>query len=292
MNRFYHFLNYGSDRPNFSLVHPQKMNCLLPDMEIVFMGTGTSHGVPMIGCDCHICQSNNPRNRRTRTSIHVKIGDHAIQVDIAPEFRLQCVANNIEHIDWVVLTHAHADHVAGMDDLRRFVDFREGEGIPVYGFEEVLERIRLMYPYAVRDRPEFRGYPAFIPNQVGRNTTMEFPWGTLQTTVLPHGRFDVMGLVFTESASGKKFTYYTDCKSVGNEARSLASDSDLVVLDGLRHDPHPTHMSIDEALEVAQSIGAPQTYFIHMTHHVDHDEVDAKLPDGVGLSYDGMRVTL
>ena len=256
------------------------------------MGTGTSHGVPMIGCDCNICTSDNPKNRRTRTSIHVRMGDYAVQVDISPEFRLQCVAHKVEHIDWVILTHAHADHVAGMDDLRRFVDFRNGEGVPVYAFDEVLERMRLMYPYAVRDRPEFRGYPAFIPHSVDRHSKLEFPWGTLETTVLPHGRFEVMGLVFTETSTGKKFTYYTDCKSVSEEARELAQNSDLVVLDGLRHDPHPTHMSIEEALEVAESIAAPQTYFIHMTHHVDHDEVDSQLPDGINLSYDGLRVRL
>ena len=261
-------------------------------MEIVFMGTGTSHGVPMIGCACDICTSGNPKNRRTRTSIHVKIGEYAVQVDIAPEFRLQCVANRIDHIDWVVLTHGHADHVAGMDDLRRFVDFRQGEGIPIYAFEEVHERMRGMYPYAVRDRPEFKGYPAFIPQHVKRNSTMEFPWGTLQTTVLPHGRFEVMGLVFTEKATGKKFTYYTDCKSVSEEARQLASDSEMVVLDGLRHDPHPTHMSITEAVEVAQAIDAPQTYLIHMTHHVDHDPVDQDLPDRINLSFDGLKVSV
>jgi phosphoribosyl 1,2-cyclic phosphate phosphodiesterase len=101
-----------------------------------------------------------------------------------------------------------------------------------------------------------------------------------------------MGLVFTEASSGKKFTYYTDCKSVREEARELARDSDLVVLDGLRHDPHPTHMSIEEAVEVANSIGAPQTYLIHMTHHVDHDEVDLQLPDRVNLSFDGLKVRL
>jgi phosphoribosyl 1,2-cyclic phosphate phosphodiesterase len=259
-------------------------------MEIVFLGTGTSHGVPMIGCDCEVCTSANLKNRRTRTSIHVLIGGYAVQVDISPEFRLQCVANNISKIDWVILTHAHADHMAGMDDLRRFVDFRDGEGVPVYGFTEVLERMRCMYPYAVRDRPEFRGYPAFVPNIVEKYQALEFPWGTLETTVLPHGRFEVMGLVFTEGASGKRFTYYTDCKEVGEEQRDLARGSDLVVLDGLRHDRHPTHMSIPEAVEVAQSIQSPQTYFIHMTHHVNHEVVDHELPDGINLAYDGLRV--
>lgn len=261
-------------------------------MEIVFMGTGTSHGVPMIGCNCEVCKSSDPRNRRTRTSIHVKVGEYAVQVDVAPEFRLQCLANDISQIDWVILTHAHADHIAGMDDLRRFVDFRNGDGVPVYAFPEVLERVKDIYPYAVRDRPEFRGYPAFIPHKTERNQAIQFPWGTIKTTVLPHGRFEVMGLIFFEAATGKRFTYYTDCKSVGPDQRKLASGSDVVVLDGLRQDPHPTHMSIDEALEVAESIDAAQTYFIHMTHHVDHETVDMQLPEKVNLAYDGLRITI
>ncbi|MCB1123993.1 MAG: MBL fold metallo-hydrolase [Verrucomicrobiae bacterium] len=261
-------------------------------MEIVFLGTGTSHGVPMIGCNCEVCTSEDPRNRRMRTSIHVRLGEHAVQVDIAPEFRLQCIQNNIEHIDWVVMTHGHADHIAGMDDLRRFVDFRNGEAIPVFGFSETLERVRCMYPYAVRDRPEFRGYPAFVPIEVKRGETLEFPWGTLETTVLPHGRFEVMGLVFNEATTGKRFAYYTDCKRVGPEQQTLAAGSDLVVLDGLRADPHPTHMSIDEAVEVALAIGSPQTFLIHMTHHVDFETTDMSLPDGVNLAYDGLHVKL
>ena len=256
------------------------------------MGTGTSHGVPMIGCDCKICQSDNPRNKRSRTSIHVIVGGYSIQVDISPEFRLQCLANKIQHIDWVVMTHAHTDHLAGMDDLRRFVDFRDGEGIPVYGFSETLDRVRQIYPYAVRDRPEFRGYPAFVPRVVERNETLEFPWGTLQTTVLPHGRLDVMGLVFTEKDSGKCFTYYTDCKTVGKLQQALARGSDLVVLDGLRNDLHPTHMSISEAVEAAKSIGSSQTFLIHMTHRIDHDLVDGELPDGINLAYDGLRIQI
>ena len=261
-------------------------------MEIIFMGTGTSHGVPMIGCDCEVCLSSNLKNHRTRTSIHVRVGGYSIQVDVAPEFRLQCLANNITKIDWVVLTHEHADHIAGMDDLRRFVDFRDGEGVPVHAFSGVLDRVKEIYPYAVRDRPEFRGYPAFIPHVVDRHQVIEFPWGTLSTTVLPHGRFDVMGLVFEEYETGKRFTYYTDCKSVGDQQRELARGSDVVVLDGLRQDLHPTHMNIEEALEVAESIDAPQTYFIHMTHHVNHDQIDTELPGKVNLAYDGLRIQI
>lgn len=261
-------------------------------MEIVFLGTGTSQGVPMIGCDCEVCRSPNPKNKRGRTSIHLKVGGYGVQVDAAPEFRLQCIENRIDRIDWVVLTHGHADHIAGMDDLRRFVDFRHGDGLPVYGSRPTLDRLRQMYPYALRDRPEFPGYPAFVPHAVRPPQTLRFPWGALHTTVLPHGRFEVLGLVFEERDSGKKFTYYTDCKWVGSSQRALAAGSEVVVLDGLRDQPHPTHMTIGEAIEVAASIGAPQTYLIHMAHLVEHDRVDGELPSGVNLAYDGLRVVL
>lgn len=261
-------------------------------MEIFFLGTGTSQGVPMIGCDCAVCRSPNPKNKRGRTSIHVKAGGYGVQVDAAPEFRLQCIENGIDRIDWVVLTHGHADHIAGMDDMRRFVDFRHGEALPVYGSRPTLERMRQMFPYAVRDRPEFPGYPAFVPRAVSPPQTLEFPWGTLDTTNLPHGRFEVLGLVFTERESGKKLTYYTDCKTVEAPQRALAAGSDIVVLDGLRDRPHPTHMTIGEAVEVAVSIGAPQTYLIHMAHRVEHERVDRGLPPGVNLAYDGLRLVL
>lgn len=246
----------------------------------------------MIGCDCEICRSANPKNKRGRTSIHVKTSGYGVQVDAAPEFRLQCIENDIDRIDWVVLTHGHADHIAGMDDLRRFVDFRSGDGLPVYGSLPTLERMRQMFPYAMRKRPEFIGYPAFVPHEVHPPQTLEFPWGTLKTTVLPHGQFDVLGLVFEERLSGRKFTYYTDCKAVESSQRALAAGSDVVVLDGLRDRPHPTHMTIGEAIEVAASIGAPQTYLIHMAHFVEHERVDRRLPPGVNLAYDGLRVVL
>ncbi len=261
-------------------------------MEVIFMGTGTSHGVPMIGCDCAVCKSENPKNKRTRTSVHIIIAGAHIQVDASPEFRLQCLANDVKEIDMVILTHGHADHVAGLDDMRRFVDFNDGEGLPVYAFEDTQDRLRNMYPYAVRDRPEFRGYPAFIPHLVEPFQNFEFEWGKLETTVLPHGRFDVMGLVFTEAGTGQKFTYYTDCKEVGEEQTEMAKGSDLVVLDGLRYSMHPTHMCVDEATEAASRIGAPLTYFTHMTHEIDHDVSESKLPKGVRFAYDGLRLEL
>jgi len=259
-------------------------------MEIILMGTGTSQGVPMIACDCAVCRSPDPRNRRTRTSIHVVMDGLHVQVDAAHEFRQQCIDNGIRWVDLFILTHGHADHVAGIDDLRRFCDLLGGTAIPVYSTDEGLGRVRQMYPYAVRDKPEFRGYPAFKLNNMP--AVLELPQGTIRSVLLPHGRVEVLGLVFEERSTGAKFTYYTDCKRVAPEAVALARGSGAVVLDGLRQEPHPTHLCIEEAIEVAARIGAPTTYLTHLTHTIDHASVEAGLPAGVKLAYDGLKLTI
>lgn len=259
-------------------------------MEILFLGTGTSQGIPMIACDCAVCRSSDPRNHRTRTSVHVVMGGLHVQVDAAPEFREQCVRFGVKKVDLFVLTHPHADHILGMDDLRRFCDLREFEGLPVYSSADALKRVRDIYPYAIGARPVFKGYPAFVLHEMP--ALLDLGVGTIAATVLPHGSMRVLGLVFEERASGAKLAYYTDCKEVGAEARALARGAGVVVLDGLRPDPHPTHMSIGEAIEVATSIGAPRNYLTHLTHAVDHSIIEAGLPANVRLAYDGLRVTV
>lgn len=243
----------------------------------------------MIACDCAVCTSDDPRNRRMRCSVHVVMDDLHVQVDAAPEFRLQCVREKITHIDLFILTHGHADHVVGMDDLRRFCDARD-DALPVYSSDEGMARVLAIYPYAILDRPVMKGYAAFRLNEMPDVITL--PQGTIHSTLLPHGGVNTLGLVFTERSSGRRFVYYTDCKRVPAEAAELAHGADLVVLDGLRPQPHPTHMSIDEALVVAAELGGGQTLLTHMAHTVDHATVEATLPAGVRLAYDGLRVML
>jgi phosphoribosyl 1,2-cyclic phosphate phosphodiesterase len=259
-------------------------------MEVIFLGTGTSHGVPMIACDCAVCTSVDPRDRRMRASIHVVMNGLHIQVDAAPEFRLQCVREKITRIDHFILTHGHADHFVGMDDLRRFCDLREGVALPVYSTEEGLGRIRDIYPYAILDRALSKGYAAFHLRPMPE--VLDFPEGSIATTLLPHGRVNTLGLVFTERGSGAKFVYYTDCKSVPAAAVALARGADVVVLDGLRPEAHPTHMNITEALAAAAEIGATQTYLTHLTHAVRHADESILLPSGVRFAYDGLRLKL
>ncbi len=257
-------------------------------MEIIFLGTGTSQGVPMIACPCAVCASTDPRDHRTRASIHVVMDGLHVQVDAAPEFRLQCLREKIEKLDVFILTHGHADHLAGMDDLRRFCDLHGGEALTVYTTDEGMSRVRAIFPYAIAERPLSRGYPAFNP--VHLPPVLEFPQGTIRSTLLPHGGVNTLGLVFEEKSTGKKFAYYNDCKRLPREAVALARGAAAVCLDGLRPEPHPTHMNIAEACAAAPEIGAPATYLTHLTHGVGHAEWSAKLPAGVQLAYDGLRL--
>ena len=259
-------------------------------MEVIFLGSGTSQGVPMIACNCAVCTSTDPRNHRTRASIHVVMDGLHIQVDATPEFRLQCVREKVEQLDVFILTHGHADHVVGMDDLRRFCDLHGGTALTVYTTDEGMARVRSIYPYTMAERPVAKGYAAF--KLVEMPPALEFPQGTIRSTLLPHGSINTLGLVFEEKSSGKKFAYYNDCKSVPREAMALAKGAAAVCLDGLRPDPHPTHMNIDEACAAAAEIGCPANYLTHLTHSIDHASWSRKLPAGVHLAYDGLRLQL
>ncbi len=259
-------------------------------MEVIILGSGTSQGVPMIACSCPVCTSADPRNRRTRCSIHVVMDGLHIQVDAAQEFREQCLRERVDRLDLFILTHGHADHVAGMDDLRRFCDLRDGRALPVYSTDEGMSRVIAIYPYAIMERPVVRGYPAYRLEELPPE--LELEQGTIRSTLLPHGGVNVLGLVFEERSSRAKFVYYTDCKRVPAEARALAAGAGALVLDGLRPEPHPTHLSIGEAIAVAREIGAPVTYLTHLTHAVDHGSCEATLPAGIRLAYDGLRLRL
>lgn len=259
-------------------------------MEVIFLGTGTSQGVPMIACPCAVCASVDPRNQRSRASIHIVMDGLHIQVDASPEFRLQCLREKVEQLDVFILTHGHNDHITGMDDLRRFCDLHGGTALNVYTTDEGMGRVLAMFPYAIAERPVARGYAAF--KLLDMPPVLEFPQGAIQSTLLPHGGINTLGLVFTEKSSGAKFAYYSDCKRIPREAVALAKGADAVCLDGLRPELHPTHMNIEEACAAAAEIAAPVTYLTHLTHAVDHEVWSAKLPAGVLLAYDGLRLRL
>ena len=255
------------------------------------MGTGTSQGVPMIAHDAPNLDLDNPKNWRTRPSIHVVMDGCHVQVDAGQEFRIQCLRENIRQVDLFILTHRHADHIMGMDDLRRFCTLRESSALPVYSTPDGLQCIQSIFPYAAnREKPVSRFYPAFQLHEMP--PCLELEAGHIHSTLLPHGPLETLGLVFIERSTGKKAVYFTDCKEVHPDQREMAKGADVVILDALQQRKHPTHMSIDEAVETAQDIGAQQTFFIHMAFLVDHETVDRELPEGISLAYDGLRLQL
>jgi phosphoribosyl 1,2-cyclic phosphate phosphodiesterase len=249
-------------------------------VRLTILGSGTSHGVPMIGCDCGVCTSSDPRDRRTRTSALFSYNDHHVLIDTGPELRLQCVAQNVRRVDAILYTHCHADHVVGLDDVRRF-NWLQRTPLNVYGDATTLGRLREMFGYAFT---EDLSYPSAKPDL--HAITIDGPFELFGTTVRPiryfHGPLPVFGYRIGSVA------YCPDCSRIPDDARPLLTGLDLLVLDGLRRRPHPTHFNLEQAVAEAQRIGARQTYFIHIAHELPHAATNAELPAGMELAYDGL----
>lgn len=260
-------------------------------MKLIFMGTGTSQGVPVIAATKHSLNLSNPKNWRTRSSVHIEIAGRHIQVDAAPEFRLQCIQNKIEQLDIFILTHGHADHIAGMDDLRRFCDLSPDKSVKVYSNKNGLERIKAMFPYALGDKPAQKGYPCFKLSKMPHSLDIWESEGIkISSAALPHGPIKTLGLVF--EYNGKKLAYFSDCKKLTPRAVKLAKGVDVLVIDALKIKPHPSHMNLEEALESAKILEAKKTYLTHTTSQIDYDIYEHQLPKNCHIAYDGLKVEI
>lgn len=249
--------------------------------EAIVLGSGTSNGVPTLGIDYPPEFLANPKNHRTRPSLLLKGPKGNVLVDCAPEMRLQLIREDIKQVDAVIITHTHADHIMGMDDLRSFY-LRTKQDMPVYTLQRYQDDIRRVFNYAFQEFPPGVEVPRYdlrdAPDEV------ELAGMRIRLRVVEHGPWPVLAVLVG------KFAYVTDVKTISPEVLAELRGLDTLILDAVRYRPHPNHLHFDAAVELAKDLGARQTYFTHLSHDYDHDVVNAALPKGIELAYDGLRI--
>jgi phosphoribosyl 1,2-cyclic phosphate phosphodiesterase len=248
-------------------------------LRVTMLGSGTSVGVPVIGCTCAVCLSDDPRNKRWRTGLKLEMDGAVVLVDTPTDLRAQALRFGLPRLDAVLFTHSHADHIFGLDDVRIF-NFRQKSAIPCYGSEETLRAIRRAFAYAFEAGQEGGGKPRI------ELIAVREPFTLLGRTVLPvpvwHGSMEVFGF----RIGG--FAYVTDCSAIPEASFGMLAGLDVLILDALRYRPHPTHFSLEEAITAAARIGARRTILTHLSHDVDHGAPAVPLVNGVELGYDGL----
>ena len=266
---------------------PNSEGPLNTGLTVTFLGSGTSAGVPMIGCHCAVCSSNDPRDQRSRPSIVVSYGGHNILVDTAPELRLQAVRERLDQVSAVVYTHAHADHIFGLDDVRRYNTLMNGP-LPLYAAPDAMATLRRCFSYAFAPPlPPDRAHKDAIYRPELSPALIEGPFDLFGRTWTPvemlHGRFRVLGFRIGN------FAYCTDCNEIPPASRALLRGLDVLILDALRPRPHPTHLSFEQALAVVEDLKPRRTFFTHLSHDMTHADIEAMLPEHVRVGYDGLK---
>ncbi len=253
-------------------------------MKITFLGTGTSQGVPVIGCGCSVCTSLDFRDKRFRSSIHIRINDLSLVIDTGPDFRSQMLRAGITKLDAVLYTHEHKDHTAGLDDIRPF-NFLQKKDMPIFGKAQVLDQIKREFSYIFSSK-RYPGVPQVETVEIDERPFSVWGIGITPIPVL-HYKLPVLGFRIGD------FTYITDANHIPEESLRLIEGTEILVLNALQKDPHISHFTLDEAIEMARKIGAKNTYFTHISHKLGlHEAVDHELPEGMALAYDGLQLNL
>ncbi len=255
-------------------------------MKLTFLGTGTSFGVPVVGCDCAVCRSRDPRDQRTRVGAVVEVGRTRLLLDTPPELRLQLLATGITDVDAVLFTHDHADHTNGIDDIRA-ISVRRVGALPMYGPAETMQGLRVRFPYifddAVKAQPgTYKPEGSLTVLEPG--VTVRIGDAEVTPVEVPHGRWRVFGYRIGALA------YITDAKTIPDAAFALLRGAEVLVLNALFRTPHPTHLSVDEAVVMARRIGARRTWLTHLTHDNLHAALAAELPADIQPAFDGLAV--
>lgn len=254
-------------------------------MKITFLGTGTSQGVPFIGCDCPVCTSADKRNDRLRTSVWIETPEASVVIDSGPDFRQQMLRYNVRRLDAIVFTHGHKDHVAGMDDVRAY-NFHDKKAMNVYADLQTQEVLKREFQYVFQEL-NYPGIPQVDLNTINGYNSFNINGLKFIPIKVLHYKMEVLGFRIGD------FTYITDANYISSEQLDKAKGSKALVLNALRHEAHPSHFTLKEAIEVATAVGAENTYFTHISHQLGlHEEVEATLPDGMHLAYDGLTLHL
>ena len=252
-------------------------------MKITFLGTGTSQGIPVINCHCQVCLSKDKKNVRLRSSVSVQSNGTVLLIDTTPDLRQQLLKNPLPRLDAIIYTHAHADHIYGIDDVRRYNQLQD-ERIPVYASDETLRRLQYIFDYAFNDGGLRPGIPNFSPHRIdGLFRIKEL---VIEPIPLIHGYQEILGFRIGN------FAYCTDVSQIPKTSYSLLEDLDVLVLDALREKEHPTHLSVNQAIDEAAKIKAKRTYFIHMSHKIDHTTRQKTLPATMAFAYDGLILNI
>jgi len=257
----------------------------MSDLTITFLGTGTSQGVPMIGCDCPVCRSDDPRDTRTRASIYVETPEAAWVVDTGPDFRAQALREGVRRLDAVIYTHSHTDHIMGFDDLRPYC--HGGRDLPIHAGSETMADLQRVFIFAFNGQNRWPGYLRPVP------CVIEGPFRLGETTITPlpleHGRAAILGFLFSRNEE-PLVAYLTDCKVVPPAAIERIHGVRHLIVDALRHTPHPTHMSVEEALALRAQVRPQFTWFTHLCHDLGHAATESMLPETARIAYDGLKI--
>ena len=249
-------------------------------MKITVLGSGTSHGVPVIGCSCSVCTSKNPKNKRTRSSIWIQAEGLSILVDTSTDFRTQAVREGIRTLDLILYTHAHADHIHGLDDIRPLC---RKVPIPVWGSKDTIEEILRRFDYIFRNTQKGGGKPKIDPHII-KDGPIRIGNLKIEPIPLKHGSLDILGYRLGP------FAYLTDCSGVPGTSMDKLKGIQYVIIDGLRHEPHATHFSVGEAVEVIRELGPEKAYLTHICHSIEHKALAEELPPGIEPAWDGLII--
>ena len=253
--------------------------------EIVILGSGTSMGVPTLGCNCAVCTSSDPRNSRSRPSVAVQWQHGAVVIDTGQDFRRQALRENIQHVDAVLYTHTHADHILGMDDLRP-LSFKHPSGLPLYADETTAAALHRIFEYTFSPNAKYPTRARVDLHVMSGHDAIDIAGIRFQRVPILHGDLTVGGYRFGSAA------YLTDMNSVPESSFPLLQDLDTLIIDALRWQYHPSHNSVEQALEWIARIRPRRAFLTHIAHELEHTETEAKLPNHVRLAYDGLRIPI